>query len=84
MCEEAIESIKEEIREKENLIKQLENFSNLDLNEKIQTMKKCNLRYKREEMAKLLQNEFKSEFLRGGYSKVGVNHFNIYNSNYSL
>lgn len=84
MYEDVINSIQREIAEKENLIIQIKNFSNLDLNEKIQTMKKCNLRYKRGEMAKLLQNDFKSDFLKNGYARMGVNYFSIYNDNHTF
>ena len=84
MYEEAIESIREEIREKENLIKQIENFSNLDLSEKIQTTKKCELRYDRVVIAKIIQSDFKSDFLKNGYARIGVNYFSIYNNNHTF
>lgn len=82
MYEKAINSIKKEIEEKEKLIKQLENFEKLDLSDKIQTMKKTEIRYNREELAPIIKNDFKSELLRNGTAKIGVNYFTITNDNY--
>ena len=82
MYEKAINSLKKEIEEKEKLIKQLEDFEKLDLSDKIQTIKKTEIRYNRQKLAPIIKNEFKSKLLRNGTAKIGVNHFTISNDNY--
>lgn len=78
MYKKAIEKLQDEINQKQNLINNIENFDDLSLIDKFKTIKECSLRYERQEMSKILQQEFKSDRLRNATScHIGVNHFYI-------
>lgn len=78
MYKKAIEKLQDEINQKQNLINNIENFDDLSLIDKFKTIKECSLRYERQEMSKILQQEFKSDILRNATScHIGVNHFYI-------
>lgn len=74
--DKAIYSVDEQIIKLEEEKKLIKNFNNLDLIEKIDLIKKTNLRLQREEVAKNLINSFKSEIIRKkGTGEIAVNHF---------
>lgn len=84
MYEDVIEKINKEIEEKQSLIEKIKEFNQLSLSDKIQTVKKCDLRYDREVMSKIIHSEFKSDLLRCGEASIGVNYFTIKNEGFTF
>lgn len=84
MYNKAIKELEEEIKEREGLINKIKDFKNLDLSDKLQTLKKCTLRYEREVMPSIVQEDFKTDILRNGKANIGVNYFYIKNDTYTF
>lgn len=81
MYNDAKSRLQKEIKERQETIKEIDNFDNLDLHDKFETIKKCFLRYERDTMPDILKNEFKSSRLKGGDAYIDTNYFIIYDKN---
>lgn len=78
MYNQAIEKLETEIKEREDLIKNIKNFDILSLSDKLETIKYCSLRYERDTIPKIIQKDFKSKILRNSEDvHIGVNNFII-------
>lgn len=76
--DKAIKAIDEKIIELEKEKEDIKNFNNYDLIKKLEILKKTELRYQREEIAKNLVKSFKSEIIREhSTAKMKVNYFVI-------
>lgn len=85
MYNKAIEKLEKEIKEKEDLIKNIKDFDNLSLSDKLQTIKHCSLRYERDIIPKIIQKDFKSEILRNSEDvHIGVNNFFIKHNGFTF
>lgn len=78
MYQRVISKIQEEINQKQNLINNIENFDCLDLIGKLNILKESSLKSEKQELAKLIQQDFKSDILRNSNScHVGINRLYI-------
>lgn len=73
----AINKLKTEIEDRENIISKIEDFDNLDLVNKFEVLRNSSLKVERDYMPVVLQGCFKSDVLRCGTAEIGVNHFHI-------
>ena len=83
MYTKVINKLTEEIQIKENLIHNIKNFKTLTLDEKIQTMKNCSLKYE-EEILQIIKNEVKSEVLKNSKVSRGANYIYLTVNTYSF
>ena len=58
MYNNAQKRLQQEINEREKIIKEIDNFDNLNLYDKFELIKKCYLRYEREELPDILKDNF--------------------------
>lgn len=73
-----VEKLNNKIKEIENNIEEIKSFNKYDLIKKLEILKKTELRYQREEIAKNLVKSFKSEIIREhSTAKMKVNYFVI-------
>ena len=85
MYNKAISRLEEEIAHRTKLINNIKRFTELTLDEKIQTIKECTLRYERDTMPQILQKDFKSKLLREHAEvKIGVNDLTLTFENYTV
>ena len=85
MYNKAMSRLKEEIEHRTKLLNNIKIFVELSLDEKIQTIKECTLRYERDTMPQILQKQFKSELLREhAKAEIGVNNFILTFENYTV
>lgn len=85
MYNKAMLRLKEEIEHRTKLLNNIKRFTELSLDEKIQTIKECTLRYERDTMPQILQKQFKSESLREhAKAELGVNNLTLTFENYTV
>ena len=81
MYNDAKKRLQKEIKEREETIKEIDNFDNLDLHDKFETIKKCFLRHERDTMPDVLKGGFQSNRLKDGDAYIDTNYFIIYDEN---
>lgn len=85
MYNKAMLRLKEEIEHRTKLLNNIKRFETLSLDEKIQTIKECTLRYERDTMPQILQKQFRSELLREhAKAEIGTNNFILTFENYTV
>lgn len=83
MYNKAINKLTEEIQTKEKLIHNIQNFKTLTLDEKIQTIKNCSLKYE-EDILQIIKSEMKSEVLKNSKVSRGANYIYLTVDTYSF
>lgn len=85
MYNKAILRLEEEIAHRTKLLSNIKRFKELTLDEKIQTIKECTLRYERDTMPQILQKDFKSKLLREqATAEIGVNNLTLTFESYTV
>ena len=84
MYNDAIERLRKEINEREEVISLISRFNELTLDKKLFAVKNSFLRYERDEMPDILQKDFKSDVLRQGEAFIDINELCIEVDNYSF
>lgn len=84
MYNDAINRLKKEIESNERVISMIENFDSLELVDKLDAVRNSYLRYQRDEIPDILQEDFKSEVLKDGEAFIDVNELIIECGTYSV